>query len=128
MATTQRRKLLTAAVGVATVSYMMACGKVDGGATSGNLVAAGGFSNETGGSGGAGSATGAAAYGGANPGTAGSYTSGNLVAPPPGCCPPFEPVVDGGAADTGVPSGDAAAAPDADAAPGEEDSGVDSGP
>jgi hypothetical protein len=48
MARANRRKLLTAAVGVATVSYVVACRDVevvggDGGATSGNLVASGGY-------------------------------------------------------------------------------------
>ena len=55
MAVTQRRKLLTAAVGIATVSYVVACeGLVE---TSGNLVAPGGYG--------------------------GNVTSGNLPAPPP---------------------------------------------
>jgi hypothetical protein len=127
MAITQRRKLLTAAVGVATVSYVLACGgEVGGGVeTSGNLVAAGGYDNwDTEGSGGSRASAGS---GGSNAGTtgyAGSATSGNLVAPPPPSYPPPQPAVDGGTADAGVASGDAAA----DAAPGAEDAAVDSGP
>lgn len=34
-----KRKLLTAAVGVATISYVYGCGEILGGETSGNLVA-----------------------------------------------------------------------------------------
>ena len=113
MAVTQRRKLLTAAVGVATVSYVVACGGLEGGdggraghggaETSGNLVSPPGEWFE-GGSGGQG-------YGGAE-------TSGNLVAPPP---PPALPDSGAGgtvseAQDSGVPADadttDSGASPD----------------
>jgi len=124
MALTERRKLLTAAVGVATVSYVLACGGIGGDLTSGNLVAAGGSENgNEAGSGGSGGAAGSNVGGAA--GFAGSLTSGNLVAPPPpACCLPVDPVLDAGAADAAVPSADAAA----DAAPAAEDAAVDSAP
>jgi hypothetical protein len=87
MAMNGRRKLLTAAVGVATVSYIVACeGLVgDGGETSGNLVAP-----VIGGSGGAetsGNLVAPVVTGGSG-GVGGSGnmpppTSGNLPAPPP---------------------------------------------
>jgi hypothetical protein len=127
MAVTRRRKLLTAAVGVATVSYVVACGGLDkgGGETSGNLVAAGG----TYGYGGAETSGNLAAP--PPPGGAGGYsggeTSGNLVAPPPpqggsgGSA--GTATIDAGASDAAVSSGnegDAAAEPD--------DAAVDSGP
>ncbi len=127
MATTQRRKLLTAAIGVATVSYVIACGgKVadGGGLTSGNLVAAGGSydGDDRNVAGSGGSSAGTAGYGG-------PVTSGNLVAPP--YLPPPEPpsppppeFEDAGSADAAVPSGNDAP----DAAPGGEDAGVDSEP
>ena len=128
MAITPRRKLLTAAVGVATVSYVLACGGDVGGGveTSGNLVASGGYENwDTAGSGGSRASAGSGGSNAGAAGYAGAATSGNLVAPPPpGCCYPVEPVVDAGAADAQVPSGDAAT----DAAPGAEDAAVDSGP
>ncbi len=83
-----RRKLLTAAVGVATISYVYACEDAlqGGGETSGNLVAppphvggaAGGGAGGNGGFGGAGGNGGVGGTGanGLPP------TSGNLVAPP----------------------------------------------
>jgi len=127
MAGTRRRKLLTAAVGVATVSYVIACGGVgDGGdgISSGNLVAPpGGFpelNDGRGASGGAGGSSGSFFGAAGAAGVSGSATSGNLVAPPPPV-----PEVDAGLLDAAVPSADGAAA---DAAPVAEDAAVDSGP
>jgi hypothetical protein len=92
MAVTQRRKLLTAAIGVATVSYVMACGEAA--ETSGNLVAAGGTENagyggaETSGNlvaaGGSGPTAGRGGGGAGGGGYGGAETSGNLLPPPPG--------------------------------------------
>ncbi len=128
MAITQRRKLLTAAVGVATVSYVMACGGEAGGGgaeTSGNLVAAGGYDGRND-RGGAGSRASAGSGGtSAQPaGYAGGATSGNLVSVPPIYYPPPEPLVDGGAADAPAPATELGA----DAAAGEQDAALDSGP
>jgi hypothetical protein len=121
MAVTQRRKLLTGAIGVATVSYMVACGGMGGGETSGNLMAPGGASSR-GGSGGA-----------SGSGYGGGETSGNLMAPPPVEVPPPGPGPGTGgtapeAADSGVSgsssttdSGAAAGATDSGAAPDEAD-------
>jgi hypothetical protein len=89
------RKILRAAIGVATISYVYAC--EDGARTSGNLVAP---PFAEGGSSGAGGTTLTAG---------GAETSGNLVAPPP---------VQGGAGHSGVLD---AGAPDSGAGPGEPD-------
>lgn len=127
---TKRRKLLTAAVGVATVSYVVACGGIGGGETSGNLVAAGGSY----GYGGAETSGNLVAAGGSQMATAGSggtgygggETSGNLVAPPPA----FDagtggaaPVPDSGTPppDSGVSPSDSGAPADAAAAVGDAD-------
>ncbi len=103
-----RRKLLTAAVGVATISYVYACeDALQGGAeTSGNLVApppqVGGSPQSAGGAGGG------ADEGGDGPGGAGGNglppTSGNLVAPPDVTVDvPLEPVNAGDDAGPGNP-------------------------
>jgi hypothetical protein len=126
MAVTQRRKLLTAAVGVATVSYVVACGGLgEGWETSGNLVAPGGFGGaETSGNlvAPGGSPTVFPEQGGSG-GYGGGETSGNLVAPPPMGGSGGVPVaVDAGVRDA-APSesgGDAAAEPG--------DAALDSGP
>lgn len=119
MAKTRRRKLLTGAVGVATVSYVIACGGMGGGETSGNLVAAGGSVPvpEQGGSGGTGGSSGGSGTSGAG-GYGGAETSGNLVAA--GGTAPEQ----GGTG--GVPSARDAGASDAAAEPA--DAAVDSGP
>jgi len=132
MAVAQRRKLLTAAIGVATVSYVVACGGLGGGETSGNLMAPGGAPSR-GGSGGAGGS-----------GYGGGETSGNLMAPPYVEVPPTKPEpgtggttsetgdsgVSGSSSttDSGAPAGatDSGAAPDdADAAAASADAAVD---
>jgi hypothetical protein len=121
MAVTQRRKLLTAAIGVATVSYVMACGEAA--ETSGNLVAAGGTENT--GYGGAETSGNLVAAGGTQQGVGGSAgragsggygggeTAGNLVSLPPS--------VDagagaGGAAGSAADAGETGADSGADAA------------
>jgi len=128
MPATQRRKLLKAAVGVATVSYVIACGQaIDGGNLTGGNLAAPPDSYGDGGSGGrsgsGGGGTGGVA--GRNTGGTGNYTSGNLVAPPPP--PPPPPPVDAGAEDAAVPPGNDAGDLAADAAASPPDA-VDSGP
>jgi hypothetical protein len=121
MAVTKRRKLLTAAVGVATVSYVVACGGLGGGETSGNLMAPIGGSSGYGGAETSGNlvAAGGTDFGGSSggPGYGGGETSGNLMAPPPiqdAGTGGSAPAVDGGHAlpDSGPPSepADAAAA------------------
>jgi hypothetical protein len=123
MAVTKRRKLLTAAVGVATVSYVVACGGLGGGETSGNLVPPIGGSSGSG-YGGAETSGNLVAAGGADfigssggPGHGGGETSGNLMAPPPvqdAGTGGSAPAIDGGHAlpDSGPPTepADAAAA------------------
>jgi hypothetical protein len=123
MATTPRRKLLTAAVGVATVSYVVACGGLGGKeqwVTSGNLVAPIG-------AGGAASSGDLAAppptgidYEAANGGYGGGITSGNLVA----ALPP--PAIGGSGAvpDDASPAGSVDSGASADPL----DAGIDSGP
>lgn len=129
MAVTQRRKLLTAAIGVATVSYVVACGGLGGGETSGNLMAPGGAPSR-GGSGGA-----------SGSGYGGGETSGNLMAPPYVEVPPSKPEPGPGtggaapeAADSGVSgsssttdSGAAAGATDSGAAPDDADAAAATG-
>jgi hypothetical protein len=130
MAVTQRRKLLTAAVGVATVSYVVACGGLGGGETSGNLVAprGGGASAGYGGAETSGNlvAAGGTSMGGqgSSAGYAGGETSGNLVAPPPpGGAGPTPG--DAGARDAATPEGADDGGAAADAAAPASDADVD---
>jgi hypothetical protein len=99
------RKILRAAIGVATISYVYAC--EDGARTSGNLVAPP-FAE-----------VGSSGAGGTTLTAGGAETSGNLVAPPP---------VQGGAGnsgilDAGTPDSGVldAGTPDSGAGPGEPD-------